>query len=1161
MREALLSAVSAGDFDVVWLGTPCASFSILWLEGDAQPPRSRAQPDGVDGLPSWQRRYLDLHNAFVSFSKEVALATFEAGGTYVIENPVDYGYRVSPHFRWAARAHCPLWLATPMRRLAEATRPSWASGTQCGFGGDFKKPTTLMSAGPKARRLRSFNELRCTHASHARSAVGVNEAGRNNSADAAAYPPLMCAWVMRALFGAEPVPAAAPSVLSLPSSASLLEAVALATAANLAAAATFSDDRGMGGASLGGGSRGEYASGEGPDPRQPSGVHEVHTSGGAALFPANLAWTRPRWPPRGASLLAAGGGLGTAVVSTPAQAWRAAPEAMPASWPEHGDVRGPAAEEARAQALRYISRRRTEPESAEVLASRPFEDPHPTPILAARQPSGRVPWPIGAPPRPIHIASLYYLGVYDEILEAVDGNTAEMDSAAAAIAGGATPKHIAKRATRVFKPEECQPEWARRCVWDTLDVDDCVPVQPNSADDRPDHPVNHVFFSSWARFLGWQDLDMVEQVVNTGVEGRAELEWSTVVMSHHGGLRSNPKPAFDSVAKDTAAGWMTTARRDLLYVPSRLVPKNVVSLLKWRVDEATRELISKVKHRVTTDDSVVPVDGDVATDSRNTTIDREAWGDAKLTGPRTLAEALAIVKSVGESMGITASAAAWERIALWAIDLSDAYRALAEARSERWQQCFCWAGGVKVDLRCVFGAAHMVDFFQRVSTFVLAVATHRVRAYDTQHPYSGAREAWRAWREDELGERQDVTFHSIYIDDGSGLVPLAAGEPLRGAAPGSPAVLAGVGVEPSVEGGVPRVQLRLYVGKSRPQIHLSIVKQTFLEAGWSVADDKEQLGFVIDSLGLALSSEGDGCVFTQEAKRRAMLLDIDAQLDATDTVERAAVEKLTGRCSFTAQVVCEGNAHLHPLYRFQNARWDVKGADGVTRKAKPLLLSTAGHSHTQLRYREALAWWRAVLSTEVTVPLAPRLVFPAIGEEGCAFFFTDAARESGTGYGAYSVVIDEGVEAPFFLFHENRWRPDALAALQADLFSMPAGECFGAVVFADALLRELGGATHLVCFTDSAATATAFTTGGSGAPQLHFLITWLIGRWPGTQFLGIHQPGVRNDAADALSRTAEGRAWVLAEAAAAGATICELRPPSGEIDALLELAMACPLRR
>jgi hypothetical protein len=304
-------------------------------------------------------------------------------------------------------------------------------------------------------------------------------------------------------------------------------------------------------------------------------------------------------------------------------------------------------------------------------------------------------------------------------------------------------------------------------------------------------------------------------------------------------------------------------------------------------------------------------------------------------------------------------------------------------------------------------------------------------------------------------------------------------------------------------------------------------------------------------------------MFVQEAKRRGLLVEIDGQLHARE-VSRDNVETLTGRLSFTAQVACEGNAHLNPLYRFKNAAWSVKQArGGATRRVKPRTLQVDGNSATQKLFRTALNWWRSALKAGITVPLAPRLIFPDFDQPGCAFMFTDAARENGTGFGGYSLVklFDDagGNFSTTFYFHEERWSQPVLQALQADTFSMPAGECYGAVVFADALIQALGDVTHLVVFTDSDATAKALTSAGSGAPQLNTLVDWLCERHPGVQFLGIHQPGVRNKAADNLSRSAEGRASVLADVAAQGSTAVEL-PLADGADDLLVAAMACPLR-
>ena len=123
---------------------------------------------------------------------------------------------------------------------------------------------------------------------------------------------------------------------------------------------------------------------------------------------------------------------------------------------------------------------------------------------------------------------------------------------------------------------------------------------------------------------------------------------------------------------------------------------------------------------------------------------------------------------------------------------------------------------------------------------------------------------------------------------------------------------------------------------------------------------------------------------------------------------------------------------------------------------------------------------------------------------------------------------------------------------------MPAGECYGAVYMAAALLDKLPGVTHMVCFTDSDATAKAFSAAASGAPQLNIMVQWLIKRHAGVQHLGVHVRGVDNHLADALSR--DGNAEALRLAGLAGMQAVRVWPASGA-DTLLQRAQAMPLRQ
>ena len=358
------------------------------------------------------------------------------------------------------------------------------------------------------------------------------------------------------------------------------------------------------------------------------------------------------------------------------------------------------------------------------------------------------------------------------------------------------------------------------------------------------------------------------------------------------------------------------------------------------------------------------------------------------------------------------------------------------------------------------------------------------------------------------------------------------------------------------------MRLWTFCNLSRPQVHLAITRDTFREAGWSIAEPKVQLDFSLELLGLGISSQGEGEVFVPEAKRRGMRVDIAAQQQtrrSDGTVERGDVETLVGRASHIAQAAGEANAFLAPMYVMQEAKRKVKTAAGQTIRVKPRRLAVRGPSATQLEYQRSLAWWDAALEAGISAPLAPRLVFPHIGDEGCGFMFTDAARGSGTGHGAFSFIrstMDTAV--PPICFHlERQWDDLVQRALIENRFSMPAGECFGAVIFADALTTATPGLTHMVVFTDSVATAQALTTGSSSAPQINYLVQWLQQRHPSVQWLGIHQPGKRNCAADGLSR--DGTDTVLAEVTASGAVTVELTAAQAAWRAL-EHAMSLPLR-
>lgn len=1051
--------------------------------------RSRSFPEGTPGLCGRRAAYVAQHNRMVDASVSIARAAFHAGATFVIENPIDRGRVGSIFFQRKWRQHAPLWLMPAVQELQADTDAHLITFPQCALGGQFQKWTTLMVAGPAAGALQPLDGLRCDHhkARHTRVAKGTEPDGSPSSAAAAAYPPIMNVVVVGLLTG----------VLQVTTTAEVREAASSEDATAYAAAVTR--------------------------------IQEVNQLWAARFCDSSFL---------GASEAAETSHL-SAQSLEPARTLEWLPQAMPLRWPEAAEVTKEEVAAARLDSLRYLSRRRALPENPAVLFATLLPSMDEPPTLPQPPITPPVGWPADAPPPPIHISQLYNRGVYDQIKQRIALIQGDIWRAEEAARQGLHPAPMPPRAPLVFAASRHQPPWARSCVWDTSTPEDCRPLQPFSADDPPQQAVSREFFMQWGERLAWPDKDMLYRVCVSGVDSRAQCTHDTVIHGHHTGLRETYLPAREAVHDDAAAGWTTLGTTDLQTVPARLVPRNVITKDVWRVDDAG-QLISKRKFRVTTDDSIA-VNG---SDSRNATLDRDSISNISLPTLRKFAESVAVLKSTSQAHGVQLDRASLPLVAMWALDLEKAYRQLAAARHELWLQGFIWWDGVRVDRRCVFGSAHLVDFFQRVTSFVLAVAATRIRKYEAAHPGSAPRQAWQQARREKTGNG-DAFSAFVYLDDafGAALVEDEAE--------------VGVATPPRVTtiqefNGDGSVRLLPVVARARPSVHLAIVAKTFQDAGWDIAIEKVQLGWSLDLLGLCVDSRGDGAAYVTEAKRQGLLHDIAAQRQTSTAMARSDVERLVGRLSHVAAVAAEGNAYLAPLYRIQNATVRVKRRrassrpaaglpDGPWRTIKPPFITVNGAGPSQREYQAALDWWHEALAAGVSVPLAPQLQFPELGSSpGVGFIFTDAAREDGTGFGGFTILRKPGHVEPLFLYITRKWDMTTLHALQDDIVSMPAGELCGAVALLDAVLRFAPELTHLLCFTDSKATASTLTHGNSGAPQLNRLARWLFERHRRVQFLGIHCPGVKNKTSDALSRGQ----WeaVLAEAVGQGWQLLELVP-------------------
>lgn len=307
-------------------------------------------------------------------------------------------------------------------------------------------------------------------------------------------------------------------------------------------------------------------------------------------------------------------------------------------------------------------------------------------------------------------------------------------------------------------------------------------------------------------------------------------------------------------------------------------------------------------------------------------------------------------------------------------------------------------------------------------------------------------------------------------------------------------------------------------------------------------------------LGLGLTTQGEGALFMQEAKRLRMLHDIGQQLhsahDGRSCAARADIEQLVGRLSHTAQLAREGNAFLQPLCRLMCVShlvrvWARDQHGAVVwrrRRVRPRAIMIARDTSSQQAYRTALRWWSTAIAGGIFVPLAPRRGFPEVGETGCAFLFTDAAWEAGTGFGGFTIVQERGCGSPNLLYvaelavghgdsptsTERRDVYTGRRMLRAHHLGRCSGEEAGRTVTS---MVFHGHRCHAVRHHDGRRWRSPIGPAGFVA----------LPTVPGSSVRGGSRvPGIRNASADSLSR---GRARaVLAEADAAGLRSERLRP-------------------
>ena len=340
------------------------------------------------------------------------------------------------------------------------------------------------------------------------------------------------------------------------------------------------------------------------------------------------------------------------------------------------------------------------------------------------------------------------------------------------------------------------------------------------------------------------------------------------------------------------------------------------------------------------------------------------------------------------------------------------------------------------------------------------------------------------------------------------------------------------------------------------EVQVRIASEVADDAGWAVKAVKIQLGMAIEPLGFLVESHGEGRIACTELKREGIGVELGEHADVgvDEGIPFEEVERIAGKLVNLATVIVEGRAHLEPLYRMRRATYRVKTSAGNVIKITPSRLSIGGDSQGAKNYQEAIAWWRAALASDASVPLAPRLVFPGTSDVGTVVTFQDAARGAGTGFGGFAPLVNRFSASRRMLTMAKQWPEDVRLLLFDNRLSMPAGELFALAALAIAVAHTVGGVTHIIAFTDSSPAASAVNYGASGSPQLQAILTWLFSACPRLQLLAIWIPGKENTRSDAFSRGASKALEALDEATTAGWDPLVIDPPPFACDLLRAIA-------
>ena len=187
--QAIVRLISHPDCGLVWMGTPCVSWSRARRGGGSGPPALRDSHDGLYGLSGLSEKDTQkvlLGNQLMRVSTRLAKLAAAQNIQCVIENP----------------ASSRMWLTSEMKGLARFSFHAFQCSF-CGYGTPWQKNTCLFAF--KAPGLQDVFKCRMKNGrcgfsgKHHEQLVGKNDRGEFRTRIAQPYPALFCSHVAKLL--------------------------------------------------------------------------------------------------------------------------------------------------------------------------------------------------------------------------------------------------------------------------------------------------------------------------------------------------------------------------------------------------------------------------------------------------------------------------------------------------------------------------------------------------------------------------------------------------------------------------------------------------------------------------------------------------------------------------------------------------------------------------------------------------------------------------------------------------------------------------------------------------------------------------------------------------------------------------------------------------